>query len=90
MSWRSKRDRMLLTKTGYGHWRVFVLSHSPYKQRVIKSCTTTNSMAVDDFMSGDTEYDGRYLRIKSGTEELWAEVQRKHKLDRQISKNKNQ
>ena len=42
-------------------------------------------MAIDDFMSDDTEYDGRYLRIKSGTEELWAEVQRKHKLDRRIS-----
>jgi hypothetical protein len=43
-------------------------------------------MAIDDFMSDDTEYDGRYLRIKSGTEELWAEVQRKHQLDRKLSK----
>ena len=85
-NWREQRRRMLLTKEGYGHWRVSILSASPVNQKVIKSCLTTNSMAVDDFMSVDTEYDGRYLRIKSGTEELWAEVQRKHQLDRKLSK----
>jgi hypothetical protein len=47
-------------------------------------------MAIDDFMSDDTEYDGRYLRIKSGTEELWAEVQRKHQLDRKLSNTNKQ
>lgn len=57
---------MLLTKTGYGHWRVFILSHSPYKQKVIKSCTTTNSMAVDDFMSGDTEYEVSSNQVRYG------------------------
>jgi len=88
---------MVLTKEGYGHWRISILSSSPsisikgngqrvYNQKVIKSCLTTNSMAVDDFMSDDSEYDGRYLRIKSGTEELWGEVQRKHQLDRKLSK----
>ena len=77
---------MLLTKVGYGHWRVFILSQSPYKQKVIKSCVTTNSTAVDDFMSDESEYEGRYLRVKSGTEELWGEVQRKHQLDRKLSK----
>ena len=87
----------MLTKEGYGHWRVSILSSSPsisikgngqrvYNEKVIKSCLTTNAMAVDDFMSDDTEYDGKYLRIKSGTEELWAEVQRKYQLDRKLSK----
>lgn len=87
----------MLTKEGYGHWRVSILSASPsisikgngqrvYNEKVIKSCLTTNSMAVDDFMSDESEYDGRYLRIKSGTEELWAEVQRKYQLDRKLSK----
>ena len=84
-NWREQRRRMVLTKESYGHWRVSILSSSPVNQKVIKSCLTTNSMAIDDFMSDDTEYDGRYLRIKSGTEELWAEVQRKHQLDRRIS-----
>jgi hypothetical protein len=99
-NWREKRRRMVLTKEGYGHWRVNILSSSPsihikgngqrvYNERVIKSCTTTNAMAIDDFMSDESEYDGRYLRIKSGTEELWAEVQRKHQLDRKLSKLKN-
>jgi len=77
---------MVLTKEGYGHWRISILSASPVNQKVIKSCLTTNAMAIDDFMSEDTEYDGRYLRIKSGTEELWAEVQRKYQLDRKLSK----
>ena len=77
---------MVVTKEGYGHWRVIILSASPINQKVIKSCLTTNSMAVDDFMSDESEYDGKYLRIKSGTEELWAEVQRKYQLDRKLSK----
>ena len=85
-NWREQRRRMVVTKEGYGHWRVIILSASPINQKVIKSCLTTNSMAVDDFMSDDTEYDGKYLRIKSGTEELWAEVQRKYQLDRKLSK----
>jgi len=85
-NWREKRRRMVITKESYGHWRVSTLSSSPVNQKVIKSCLTTNSMAIDDFMSDDTEYDGRYLRIKSGTEELWAEVQRKYQLDRKLSK----
>lgn len=96
-NWREQRRRMVLTKEGYGHWRVSILSASPsisikgngqrvYNEKVIKSCLTTNSMAVDDFMSDESEYDGRYLRIKSGTEELWAEVQRKYQLDRKLSK----
>ena len=96
-NWREQRRRMMVTKEGYGHWRVIILSASPsisikgngqrvYNEKVIKSCLTTNAMAVDDFMSDDTEYDGKYLRIKSGTEELWAEVQRKYQLDRKLSK----
>ena len=96
-NWREQRRRMMVTKEGYGHWRVSILSASPsisikgngqrvYNEKVIKSCLTTNSMAVDDFMSDESEYDGRYLRIKSGTEELWAEVQRKYQLDRKLSK----
>ena len=96
-NWREQRRRMMLTKEGYGHWRVSILSSSPsisikgngqrvYNEKVIKSCLTTNAMAEDDFMSDDTEYDGKYLRIKSGTEELWAEVQRKYQLDRKLSK----
>jgi hypothetical protein len=85
-NWKEQRRRMVLTKEGYGHWRISILSASPVNQKVIKSCLTTNAMAIDDFMSEDTEYDGRYLRIKSGTEELWAEVQRKYQLDRKLSK----
>jgi len=87
-NWREKRRRMVLTKESYGHWRISILSASPINQKVIKSCLTTNSMAVDDFMSGDTECMHE-LKIKSGTEELWAEVQRKHQLDRKLSKLKN-
>mgnify|MGYP003114023110 CR=1 FL=1 len=96
-NWREQRRRMMVTKEGYGHWRVIILSASPsisikgngqrvYNEKVIKSCLTTNSMAVDDFMSDESERDGRYLRVKSGTEELWAEVQRKYQLDRKLSK----
>ena len=85
-NWREQRRRMMVTKEGYGHWRVIILSASPINQKVIKSCLTTNSMAVDDFMSDESERDGRYLLIKSGTEELWAEVQRKYQLDRKLSK----
>mgnify|MGYP003124498288 CR=1 FL=1 len=85
-NWREQRRRMMVTKEGYGHWRVSILSASPINQKVIKSCLTTNSMAVDDFMSDESERDGRYLLIKSGTEELWAEVQRKYQLDRKLSK----
>lgn len=85
-NWREQRRRMMVTKEGYGHWRVSILSSSPINQKVIKSCLTTNSMAVDDFMSDESERDGRYLLIKSGTEELWAEVQRKYQLDRKLSK----
>ena len=81
---------MVLTKESYGHRRVSILSASPVNQKVIKSGLTTNSMAIDDVMSDESEYDGRFLRIKSGTEELWAEVQRKHQLDRKLSKHKNQ
>tara|TARA_R100001510_G_C7598790_1_gene166072 strand:- start:440 stop:712 length:273 start_codon:yes stop_codon:yes gene_type:complete len=90
MSWRSKRNRMLLTKVGYGHWRVSILSAPPVNQKVIKSCVTTNSTAVDDFMSDESEYEGRYLRVKSGTEELWGEVQRKHQLYRKLSNTNKQ
>ena len=85
-NWREQRRRMVVTKEGYGHWRVIIFSSSPINQKAIKSCLTTNAMAVDDFMSDDTEYDGKYPRIKSGTEELWAEVQRKYQLDRKLSK----
>jgi len=87
-NWREKRRRMVLKKEGYGHWRVSILSASPVNQKVIKSCLTTNSMAVDDFMSDDFDFDFDRLeiRIKSGTEELWAEVQREHQLDRKLSK----
>ena len=81
---------MMVTKEGYGHWRVIILSASPINQKVIKSCLTTNSMAVDDFMSDESERDGRYLRVKSGTEELWAEVQRKYQLDRKLSNTNKQ
>jgi len=79
MSWRYKKSRMRVRKVAYGHWLVEILSDSPYRQKVIKSCTTTNSTAVDDFMSKDHEYEGRYLRVKSGTMELWGEVQDKYR-----------
>lgn len=75
MNWKTKRDRMQLTFLSNGHWRVVI--YSPDFKRVIKSCVTTDSMAVDDFKAEEWERDGRFIRRKSGTESLWAEVQSK-------------
>jgi hypothetical protein len=58
-----------ITKTGYGHWKISMI----YRNKLI-TCTTTNSMAVDDFNSAIYEKKGRKLRWKAGYEELKTEL----------------
>ena len=41
--------QLTIRKTGYGHWRV-ITTH--YGKEI--TCTTTNSIAVDDYKDGNT------------------------------------
>ena len=78
MSWRNKRERLQITFVSHGHWRIDLWSPN-YPRKIIKSCVTTDSQAVDDFKAEDYEKWGRYNVRKMGTEALWNEVQRKNR-----------
>lgn len=66
--------RLSLVKTGYGHWKISMR----YKNKEI-GCTTTNSMAVDDFKSELGEVDSFGAnRIKKGYIALCEEIIRKN------------
>lgn len=58
---------------GYGHWRVSM----QYRNKNL-SCITTDSQAIDDYMSDEDERDGRVLRKKRGYEALKSEILRKN------------
>lgn len=59
---RNERN-LSIEGTGYGHWRI----ECDYRGKRI-SCTTTDSMAIDDFRSGEDD------RIKAGYEALCSEI----------------
>jgi hypothetical protein len=68
-----KHDLRILP-AGYGHWKI----QTTYRGKVI-SCTTTDSMAIDDFNSEPDEKDGRQLRHRRGYNSLRDECIQKNK-----------
>lgn len=60
--------------SGYGHWKI---TTAYYGKKIC--CTTTNSMAIDDFNSDEFEREGRELRKKRGYNILRSEVVRNYK-----------
>lgn len=58
---------------GYGHWKI----ECDYRGKRI-STVTTNSQAIDDYNSDESERDGRVLRKIRGYKTLIAEIKRNY------------
>lgn len=78
MTTRELRDRITIQKTGYGHWKVTI----EYRGRRY-SCTTTNSLAVDDTQLEEWERRKNtcgYSTCKQAYQALYDECKRANDL----------
>lgn len=69
-----------IRQTCYGHWEV---TTNYYGKEI--SCTTTDSMSIDDYNSDEYERDGRELRRKRGYLCLRSQCIRAYQRSKQLN-----